>query len=149
MYASITTIECLTALVSSSVEAPLRVMSVIKFDITPISLPTFSFFILTELGVAGYSFLLSKVIRPLSGAVDVMLTPLPVGITITVSPSKSAPDSLSAFFELIQMASLGLVPIMLTASLFLLLTLRIGISKVPPCGYLIKATDSPFLKLGA
>ena len=52
--------------------------------------------------------------------------------TITVSPSKSAPDNILAVVALIPIASNPLAVIISLPSLFLLLTLQIGISKVPP-----------------
>jgi hypothetical protein len=53
--------------------------------------------------------------------VDVILTPfLPVvlvGMHITVSPSKSAPDNLSAIFLFIPTASIDVLPINFSAGL--------------------------------
>ena len=72
-----------------------------------------------------------------------------VGITITVSPSKSAPDKRSATDFLIPTASILSTPIIFLAWAFLLFTVKIGISNVPPWGYLTNATLLPSLYCGA
>ena len=54
------------------------------------------------------------------------------GITITVSPSKSAPDNLSATDLDIPTASFGFVPYNFFPSGNSLFTVSIGISNVPP-----------------
>ena len=86
-------------------------------------------------GRSGYSSLGSNPSSPLRGGVDLIFT-FPagscVGIHITVSPSKSAPDNLSATFFVIPIASEEVLPIISFPSLFLLLTVNIGISNVPP-----------------
>ena len=138
---------CLTALASSSSVAPRRVISVIRFDTIPISCCFSPFFInLTPVFPSvEYSVFASKSLRSLRGRVDLIFTLSFVGITTTVSPSKSAPDSLSATLEFIPTASCISSPKVALAFLFLLLTVRTGISKVPPWGYLTNATCSPFL----
>ena len=73
----------------------------------------------------------------------------PTGIAVTVSPSKSAPESLAAVLALIPIAFLASVPINFLPSRLLLLTVNRGTSNGPECGYLIRTISSPFLKLGA
>ena len=55
-----------------------------------------------------------------------------VGIHITVSPSKSAPDNRAATSDVIPTASIDEGPIIFSPSLLRLLTVNIGISNVPP-----------------
>ena len=125
------TILCRTALSISLRGAPIKVISVIRFEITPISI-CFWFSLRTRIpSRLGYSILGSKFLRPSKYGVDLILVLPPVGITITVSPSKSAPDNRSATLLLIPTASIAL-PRTRLASGCLLFTVRIGISKVPP-----------------
>ena len=85
-------------------------------------------------GISGYCILGSNPSSSFSGGLFLIFTPLPVGITIAVSPSKSAPDNCSATLELIHTASNAFLPIIFSASTCLLLTVKIGISNIPPCG---------------
>ena len=84
-------------------------------------------------GSGPYDNLGSKPTNPGKGSVvDTLNLPLN-GITITVSPSKSAPDNLSATALLIPTASiLPEVPIIFFPSCNLLFTVKVGISNVPP-----------------
>ena len=128
-------------------------MSVIKLEILPISTCVLSevlVFMYFIPGISGYCILGSNPSSSFSGGLLVMLTlPFPVGITITVSPSKSAPDKRSATLLFIHTASSGFLPIIFAASFCLLFTVSIGISNNPPCGKRTKATLLPFSKLGA
>ena len=132
---------CLTALANSSCVAPLIVISVIRFEISPICLPVFFMSLALPLEISSseyaYDILGSNPSSPLRGGVEVIFT-LPdlscVGIHITVSPSKSAPDKRSATLLLIPTASVMSLPRSFTAVCCLLLTVNIGISNVPPCG---------------
>ena len=112
--------------------APFRVISVIKLLILPISVWVFFISLKVPSFLPPYSNIGSNPSRPFNGGVDVILTLPPVGITITVSPSKSAPDKRAATLLLIPIASAGVFPKILRASACLLLTVRIGISNVPP-----------------
>ena len=128
-----TTILCLTAFAKSASLAPFIVMSVMRLEILPISV--WVFFITLIPSRYGYSVFGSKPLRSFSCSLDTILTLLfeeLQGITITVSPSKSAPDNLSATLLFIPMASLGVFPNIFCASRCLLFTFNIGISKVPP-----------------
>ena len=112
------------------------------------------FFITRIPSWAGYASLGSKPSNPLKAGVEVMLIllffPFPlVGISITVSPSKSAPERRLATELFIPTASILFGPIILEASFCLLLTVKTGISYVPAWGYLTNATLLPSSYFGA
>ena len=99
-----------------------------------------------------YESLGSNPFNPSKGlALDIRTLPClsSVGIHITVSPSKSAPDNCSATLELIPIASWGLVPNIDLACFCLLLTVSTGISNIPPWGYRTNANLVPSWKFGA
>ena len=115
----------------------------------------FSFMIFIP-GYSGYAILGSQscnVFNGLAGSFNdgavFIVLPFLLGITTTLSPSKSAPDNFGAIFGLITTQSLGVLPNIAIASLFLLFTIRSGISEGPECGYLTRQTCSPSLKFGA
>ena len=131
--ASITTIECRTARAISAWFAPPIVISVMRFETSPI----FICFCLEVMGFipgyAGYIALGSKSFSPLRAG-EVLTFPLLLGMQRTESPSKSAPDKRSATLGWIPIASLTLVPMAFLAWGFLLLTVSSGISNRPPWG---------------
>ena len=143
--ASITTIECLTARSISSMSAPLMVISVMRLETFPIWVCFWKPLRLTSREVADlYDSFGSNSIRSLRAFSTLMFCPF-VGITRTVSPSKSAPESCSATLWLIPTASLEFGVIVSRPSLFLLFTISLGISNFPPWGYLTRTTSSPSL----
>ena len=115
-------------------------MSVIRLEIIPICFWV-SFILLVLVSPSGILYDLESKSTILSnpfvflGSTEAILTfPLLscVGIHITVSPSKSAPESLSATLLLIHIASVASVPKSFLQTACLLLTVTIGISNVPP-----------------